>query len=82
MLKQDFKNKKNTKRIEHIINSKYTFLILSKIYHGLRPSQIGKQLRISPQLVYYHMDNPRKGIDTQLEITNLPVVSVVVIDCR
>jgi hypothetical protein len=82
MPQQDFKNMKNTKRIEDILNSKYTFLILSKIYHGYRPSQIGKQLRISPQLVYYHMDNLKKEIDTQLEITNLPVVYIVAMDCR
>ena len=52
-----FKNKKTTNKIKDTLNSKYTFLILSKIYQGYRPSQIGDQLRISPQLVNYHMDN-------------------------
>ena len=45
------------KRIKDILNPKYTFLILSKIYQGYRPSQIAGQLHISPQLVKYHMDN-------------------------
>ena len=57
MPQQDFKNKKNTKRIKDILNSKHTFLILSKIYQGYRPSQIAGQLHISHQLVKYHMDN-------------------------
>ena len=57
MPQRGFKNKKSINRIEDILNSKYTFLILSKIYQGYRPSQIGDQLHISPQLVKYHMDN-------------------------
>ncbi|CAN5509228.1 hypothetical protein BH18THE2_BH18THE2_27320 [soil metagenome] len=42
---------------QSILHSKYTFPILSKVYHEYRPSLIAKELHISPQLVNYHMDN-------------------------
>jgi DNA-binding MarR family transcriptional regulator len=44
------------KKIRSVVKSPYTFSILSKIYHGYRPSQIAKQLRISSQSLHYHMD--------------------------
>jgi hypothetical protein len=40
-----------------ILNSGFTFLILSKLYSGYRPAQIATQLGITPQAVKYHTDN-------------------------
>ena len=39
------------------LHSPHTFPVLLKIYHGYRPSQIAKQLGISPQLINYYTDN-------------------------
>jgi hypothetical protein len=40
-----------------ILHSRYTFPILSNIYHGYRPSQIANKLGISAQLIKYYTDN-------------------------
>ncbi len=45
------------KNIGGILKSKYILSILSGVDNGYRPSQIAKQLQISPQLLNYHMDN-------------------------
>jgi DNA-binding transcriptional ArsR family regulator len=47
---------KDVKKIRGVANSPYTLRILSGIYTGYRPSQIAKQLGISPQSLNYHMD--------------------------
>ncbi len=39
-----------------ILNSSFTFPILSKLYNGYRPAQIAAQLRVTPQAVKYHTD--------------------------
>jgi hypothetical protein len=39
-----------------ILNSSFTFPILSKIYNGYRPAQIAAQLGTSPQAVKYYTD--------------------------
>jgi hypothetical protein len=44
-----------------ILNSNFTFLILSKLYNGYRPAQIAAQLDISPQAVNYHTDRMIDG---------------------
>jgi hypothetical protein len=44
-------------KITRILKSQYTLSILSCIDDGYRPSQIAKQLQISPQLINYHIDN-------------------------
>jgi hypothetical protein len=43
--------------IRNVLKSPYTLSILLGIDNGYRPSQIAKQLQISPQLINYHMDN-------------------------
>jgi hypothetical protein len=40
-----------------ILNSSFTFPILSKLYSGYRPAQIATQLGITPQAIKYHTDN-------------------------
>jgi predicted transcriptional regulator len=40
-----------------VLNSSFTFPILSKLYSGYRPAQIATQLGITPQAVKYHTDN-------------------------
>jgi hypothetical protein len=40
-----------------ILNSSFTFTILSKLYSGYRPAQIADQLGVTPQAIKYHTDN-------------------------
>jgi hypothetical protein len=47
----------SNKSIGKILKSHYTLPILSCVDNGYRPSQIAKQLRNSPQLINYHIDN-------------------------
>ena len=44
----------NSRNNKDILNSSFTFLILSKLYNGYRPSQIAGQLKITSQAVNYH----------------------------
>jgi hypothetical protein len=45
------------RKMINILKAPYTFLIITKIYNGYRPSHIAKQLGISAQLVKYYTDN-------------------------
>jgi hypothetical protein len=45
------------RKSKNILNSSFTFLILSKLFQGYRPSQIAAQLGVTPQAVKYHTDN-------------------------
>jgi predicted transcriptional regulator len=44
------------KSVKNVLNSSFTFPILSKIYSGYRPSKIAEQLKKSPQLLKYYTD--------------------------
>jgi predicted transcriptional regulator len=44
------------KSVKNVLNSSFTFPILSKIYGGYRPSQIAEHLKKSPQLLNYYTD--------------------------
>jgi hypothetical protein len=46
--------KKDNRRIQHLLTSKYGLRILARIYSGYRPSQIAEQLHISVQNVNYY----------------------------
>jgi hypothetical protein len=39
---------------KNILNSNFTFRILSKMYDGYRPSQIAEQFGVKPQAIHYH----------------------------
>ncbi len=43
------------RRIRNIVNSPFTFPILSKLNQGYRPSLIAEQLKTSPQSLNYHI---------------------------
>jgi Winged helix-turn-helix DNA-binding len=53
----------NRRKNKDILNSSFTFSILSKLYNGYRPAQIAAQLGITPQAVNYHTE---KMIDAGL----------------
>src|SRR5688500_9280715 len=46
----------NPRKNKDILNSSFTFSILSKLYNGYRPAQIAAQHDITPQAVKYHTD--------------------------
>lgn len=46
-----------TRKNKNILNSSFTFPILSKLFNGYRPAQIAAQLGVTPQAVNYHTDN-------------------------
>ena len=46
-----------TRKNKNILNSSFTFPILSKLFSGYRPAQIAAQLSVTPQAVKYHTDN-------------------------
>ena len=52
--------RQDLRRIRNILNSFEYRLILSKIHHGDRPSQIADQLHISRQSLNYYMNNLTK----------------------
>ena len=43
-------------KMKNILNSHFTLTILVKLYEGFRPSQIAKQLGVTPQDIYYHTE--------------------------
>jgi len=55
-MKGSFHRYNAEKSIKIIASTAFTFLILSKIYHGYRPSQIAKHLEVSSQSLNYHMN--------------------------
>ena len=50
-------NKDMTRKNKNILNSSFTFPILSKLFSGYRPAQIAAQLGVTPQAINYHTDN-------------------------
>jgi DNA-binding MarR family transcriptional regulator len=52
--------RQDLRRIRNVLNSFEYRLILSKIHHGNRPSQIADQLHISRQSLNYYMNNLTK----------------------
>lgn len=56
MKEQKSANSIAEKSVKNVLNSSFTFPILSKIYSGYRPSQIAEQLKKSPQLLNYYTD--------------------------
>jgi hypothetical protein len=49
--------RQNARRIRNVLNSFEYRLVLSKIHHGYRPSQIADQIHISRQSLNYYMNN-------------------------
>jgi hypothetical protein len=48
---------KHIRNSKNILNSSFTFPILSKLYNGYKPSQIAAQLGLTPQGINYHTNN-------------------------